>query len=133
MSDTTKEYALSFEAEEIDAILQKAARPETVINEASTYDQIPSAKAVMDALRNIKVTPASAEVRLLVGSWINNTQTVTAAEVKGSSAVIVTPSPDGVEVYSESLVRCTAQADGSLTFSCKTVPIRNLTVNVLIF
>lgn len=72
---------------------------------------------------------------LSAGGWSNNTQTVNVEGVPAdvdNNAVIPTPAPESHVAYTESNVRCSAQADGKLTFTCDQVPSVDLTVNVLI-
>lgn len=61
---------------------------------------------------------------LTVAGWSNNSQTVSVAGVTTTNLVIV-----GVD-NSNNGVRCTAQGSGTLTFTCDSVPISNIAVNV---
>lgn len=74
----------------------------------------------------------SRSITLNAASWASNSQTVTVSGVSTSNIVIVSPSPDSFEAYGEAGVRCSAQANNSLTFTCSDTPSANLTVNVII-
>jgi len=73
----------------------------------------------------------SVSVTLAANAWANNQQTVTASNVTASNTVIVAPSPESFADYSENGICCTAQASGSLTFICESVPTSAITVNVV--
>lgn len=73
-----------------------------------------------------------AVVALQFAGWSGNTQTVSVSGVTASSNVVVSPAPASFEAYASAVVRCTAQEDGSLTFTSKSAPAEDLTVNILI-
>lgn len=89
------------------------------------------------ALENLPFDPASfrkaVSVALPASGWSGKAQTVTVLDVLASSIVVVSPDPGSFEAYAAAVVRCTGQADSSLTFNCTTAPTAALTVNVLIF
>lgn len=68
----------------------------------------------------------------LTTTWSSNTQTVSVTGVTASNTVIVTPTPTSYNAYCECGVYCSAQASGTLTFTCDEVPVSSLTVNILI-
>lgn len=74
----------------------------------------------------------TATCSLTVAGWTNNTQTVSAAGVTATNTVIVAPAPESIVAWAAAGVICTAQAAGSLTFTCTTAPTEALTANVLI-
>lgn len=74
-----------------------------------------------------------AVLELSAGGWSGNTQTVAASEATATNTVIVSPAPESFGLYGECGVHCTAQADGSLTFSCSSVPSETIRVNVVFF
>ena len=81
--------------------------------------------------------PKSVSVTLAAASWDSTakTQTVTVAGVSATeTAQIITPTPAlaSQAAYYESGILCTGQAANSLTFTCTTVPIEDLTVYVVI-
>lgn len=74
----------------------------------------------------------SISVSLSTSGWSSMAQTVAASNVTTNSTVVVTPAPDSHTAYGEAGVYCSAQANGTLTFTCTDTPKTNLTVNVLI-
>lgn len=74
----------------------------------------------------------TATATLAAAGWSGNTQTVSVGGVTASNTVIVAPDPAIFSTYTESGIRCTAQASGTLTFACEDVPAETLTVNVVI-
>lgn len=74
----------------------------------------------------------SITVTLPVGSWVSNTQTVTATGVTASNIVVVSPTPSSMTEYSLAGIICTTQGADALTFTCDTVPSSAVDVNVLI-
>ena len=78
------------------------------------------------------VAMKTATASLPVASWSSNAQTVSVSGVTASNTVIVTAAPASYEHYNECAVRCSAQAAGTLTFTCTDTPTSALTVNVLI-
>lgn len=95
----------------------------TSINEAATLRQLNEIKPIMET-----VTLSSSE-------WTNKTQTVTANYVfANETKQVIQPVPAVASqaAYMEAGVYASGQADGSLTFTCETVPTSNLTVYVLI-
>lgn len=72
---------------------------------------------------------------LTTSGWSSNTQTVTVPGVSASeTAQLITPVPKNTaqSAYYEAGIMCTGQAKNSLTFTCQTVPTRNLIVYVVI-
>lgn len=79
--------------------------------------------------------PTSVTVTLTTSGWSSNTQTVTVSGVVASeTAQLITPTPAiaSQSAYYEAGIMCTGQAANRLTFTCQTVPTRNLTVYVVI-
>lgn len=81
--------------------------------------------------------PSIIQVTLLASGWNgeNNTQTVTVSGVsadENAQLIIPTPVISSQTAYYESGILCTGQAVDSLTFTCKTVPMGDLTVYVVI-
>lgn len=62
----------------------------------------------------------------------DKTTTVTVAGVTASNHVIVTPHPDSFLVWTECMVRATAQGEGTLTFACEDVPEGEIKASILI-
>jgi len=68
------------------------------------------------------------------GAWDSstNTQTVTVQGVTSTNAIFISPAPASSLDYATAGVICTNQNLNSLTFSCNTIPVNDLTVNVVI-
>lgn len=79
-----------------------------------------------------KLEGAAKTATLSTSGWSSGTQTVTVNGVTANSTVIVSPAAASFEAYCKAMVRCTAQAANSLTFTAKTTPTAALTVNVII-
>lgn len=77
-----------------------------------------------------KITTATAS--LTSTGWSSNSKTVSVTGVTASNSVLVTPAPASIDDYANCGIKCTAQAAGTLTFSCTTVPSSTITVNVMI-
>lgn len=69
-------------------------------------------------------------VSLPVSGWVNNQQTVSVAGVTSDSTVCVRGDSAS---YDNCYVYCSAQSNGSLTFSCVLRPIEVVTAIVVIF
>lgn len=75
----------------------------------------------------------SGSVTLAVSSWSSsNVQTVSAPGVTSNNNVIVAPAYASQWIYNLSGVGASAQSSGKLTFSARTKPTTNLTVNYLV-
>ena len=71
---------------------------------------------------------------LTTAGWsaTSKTQTKTASGVAEGNIVIISPAPTSQDAYSAAGVKCTAQGNSSLTFSCESIPTEALSVNVVI-
>lgn len=69
---------------------------------------------------------------LMVANWNGLSQTVSVSNITASNTIIITPAPASHATYCEAGVYCSAQANGTLTFTCTETPTVDLTVNVLI-
>jgi len=78
------------------------------------------------------VTMKTATASLPVSGWSNKQQTVSVSGVTANNVVIVTPAPANHTHYNDCAVRCTAQGNGTLTFTCTNVPTSALAANILI-
>ena len=74
----------------------------------------------------------SKAVTVPIAGWAEKTVTVNVAGVTADNHVIVTPHPDSFMAWADSMVRCTAQGAGTLTFRCEDVPGAEIKANVLI-
>lgn len=87
---------------------------------------VTSAKLAADAKsKGVAVTLAAA-------SWSNKTQTVSVTGVTANNNVLVAAAPASREAWNDAEIYCSAQASGSLTFTCGSVPAENITANVVI-
>lgn len=71
---------------------------------------------------------------LTVAGWDSSalTQTVSVAGVTASNNIIVAPAPASHEAWGAAGIRATAQASGTVTFTCATVPTEAITAQILI-
>ena len=79
---------------------------------------------------DITSTPSTMPT-LAVADWSNNTQTVNVTGVTATNVVFVSPAPASAADYASAGIVCTAQGNGTLSFSCTTVPSNAITVNVV--
>ena len=71
-------------------------------------------------------------VTLAAASWSNKTQTVSVNGVTASNNVLVAAAPESRTAWNDAEIYCSAQAAGTLTFTCSTVPAAAVTANVVI-
>lgn len=101
-----------------------------------TFDSAPTAGStnpvtsggIRTALND--VSPTTLNITLSSSSWSNNSQTVSVSDMTTTALVFSTPGSASAEKYAECGVKLTSQANGSLTFTCETVPNTNLTVQI---
>lgn len=87
------------------------------------------------ALKEDAVTMTAASVTLSASGWADNAQTVNVTGVTADDekcAVITTAAAASLETYLDCGIVCSAQEDGTLTFTCSDTPTADVTVNVLI-
>lgn len=78
---------------------------------------------------NIVKTSAS----ITVANWNSGTTaTISVSGVTASNTVIVSPAPASIAGWTSSGVYCSAQASGTLTFTCTKTPTAAITVNVVV-
>ena len=70
-------------------------------------------------------------ITLTVDGWASNTQIVSASNVTADNIVWVSPAPASFDAYGKAGIRATAQAEGSITFTCTKVPAEEITVEVV--
>ena len=87
---------------------------------------------VLDASDVGAVTQTVATISLVSTDWSSHTQTKTVTGVTADNTVIVAPAPASAADYATAEILCTAQAANSLTFTCTTDPVNNVSVNVVI-
>ncbi len=71
-------------------------------------------------------------VILASGNWADNAQTVNVEGVSAGNNVIIAAAPDSRTAWNDAEIYCSAQAEGTLTFKCSTVPTADVTANVVI-
>ena len=88
---------------------------------------------VTSALGYTPSTVKSVTVTLTTSGWNSNSQTVSVSIVSANNIVIVSPVPEDQDTYSKCGIKCSAQSNGSLTFTCKTLPTTDIHINVVAF
>ena len=71
-------------------------------------------------------------ITLFASNWLSNTQTVNVTDVTSSNTILVSYNPESYEAYSDAVIRCVGQNNGTLTFSCDSIPSIDVFVNVVI-
>ena len=74
-------------------------------------------------------------ISLPLSGWTGSstfTNTIAISSVKADTIVIASPAPSDKDAFAFSNVYCSAQAQGSLTFTAKTKPTTDLTANLII-
>lgn len=89
-------------------------------------------KVISAALKLLESKHAAETATLTAAGWSNKTQTVTVEGVTASNTILVAPASDSQEVWGKAGIFCTAQAAGSLTFTCKNAPSAAVTANIVI-
>ena len=97
----------------------------------SSLSTVEGEVAALSANKNNKLNAVT--VTLTVEGWNAEThsQTVSASNVTVDNIVWVSPTPASFDAYTEASIRATAQADGSITFTCGGVPADVITVEVV--
>lgn len=105
------------------------------LTSTSTTDALSANQGrVLKSLVDGKASKTTTTVNITSPNWAGSgpyTQTVNAAGVTDSNAVVVSPIAASFEEYSACAVRATAQAAGRLTFTATLKPTLSMTVNVL--
>ncbi len=78
-----------------------------------------------------RLTKVNTTITLTAAGWSSNTQTVSVTGMTATGVVLVSPDPTDQSAYTSAGILCTAQAAGSLTFTCDTVPSGDLSVNIV--
>lgn len=92
------------------------------------------AESAAEALVNLgaQAKHKTVTATLAAGGWTNNSQTIPVSNVTASNTILVGSNPDNNDAYNESKVICTAQGEGTLTFTCEDTPTVDLQVNIII-
>ena len=93
--------------------------------------QVNNTSVVTNGVANVQGYTTTT-VTLSTGSWSNLQQSKTVTGVTASSILIITPAPANLDAYNTAGVYCSSQTVNSLTFTCKTKPTANLTVQIII-
>lgn len=78
-----------------------------------------------------RLTKVNTTITLTSAGWSSNTQTVNVTGMTATGVVFVSPDPTDQSAYTSAGILCTAQAAGSLEFTCDTVPSGDIDVNVV--
>lgn len=90
---------------------------------------------VVEARGNLyaQQTHVQGAVTLQVQGWVNGSQTVSFAAMTTSATVFAAPANASREGWNDNGVYCSAQGEGTLTFSCESEPDVDITVNIAMF
>lgn len=78
-----------------------------------------------------RLTKVNTTATLAVADWSSNTQTVSVTGMTATAVVLIAPAPASQADYTDAGIVCTAQAAGTLTFTCDTTPTNAIVVNVV--
>jgi hypothetical protein len=78
-----------------------------------------------------RLTKVNTAITLTAAGWSSNTQTVSVTGMTATGIVFVSPDPTDQSAYTSAGIICSAQAAGTLTFTCSTTPSADLSVNVV--
>lgn len=78
-----------------------------------------------------RLTKVNTTITLTAAGWSSNTQTVNVTGMTADGVVLVSPDPTDQADYTSAGIICSAQAAGTLTFTCSTTPSADLSVNVV--
>ena len=90
--------------------------------------EIMSADGTIPTARLMKV---NSTITLAAADWSSNTQTVNVTGMTATGIVFASPDPTYQSAYTSAGILCTAQAAGTLTFTCTTTPSSNINVNIV--
>lgn len=72
-------------------------------------------------------------ISISASAWSGTTATAASSIVTATNDVIIAPAPASIAAWAAAGVYCSAQADGTLTFTCSTAPTEAVSVNVMAF
>lgn len=107
----------------------EVTEPGTPINKALLQPLV-NAVARIDSTAELK--HAAKTATLTAAGWSDKSQTVAVEGVTAINTVFVAPDSASQEVWGKAGIVCTAQAAGSLTFTCKSAPSAAVTANIVI-
>lgn len=70
---------------------------------------------------------------LTTSEWSNLKQTISVSGITASTPGIVSPDPTSVAVWGQCGIYASAQSNGTVTFTCLTVPTVNVNVQFIVF
>lgn len=83
--------------------------------------------------RVMQINRRKATATLTVAGWSSNSQAVDVDGVTASNDIIVFPTTDCAEDWGNYTIVPDGQLNGTIVFTCSSVPDKNITVNILIF
>ena len=92
-----------------------------------TEDAHAASKGYVDG-KHVPVT-----ITLSASGWQDGCQTVNVSGATAKNIIIAGYNPESKEAYTDAGIWCSAQGDGTLTFSCDSAPDVDVAVNVAIF
>lgn len=78
-----------------------------------------------------RLTKVNSTITLTAAGWSSNTQTVNVTGMTATGVVMVSPDPTDQADYTAAGILCTAQAAGSLEFTCTNTPTNDIDVVVV--
>jgi len=98
------------------------------------YGQISTSNNYSSQVYSLQQAHVKTSLTLDYNNWDqNNTITVSYSRISADNLVQVSPDPTSADDYVDAGILCTAQGTGTLTFTCKTVPTNDITVNVVVW
>lgn len=74
----------------------------------------------------------SKTAKLYSNRWSNKSQTVSISDITNDMDIIVSPAYSSYDNWSKFSIIASAQGNGTVTFTCKTVPTTDITANILL-
>ena len=78
-----------------------------------------------------RLTKVNSTITLTAADWSNSSQTVNVTGMTATGVVLVSPDPTDQADYTSAGIICSAQAAGTLTFTCDSVPSGDIDVVVV--
>ena len=101
-------------------------------NGAVTTDKVANGAVTYAKTSGVQQKHSTTTTTLAYGSGVKTWTKTGITEVTANNTVICTPAPESFAQWVDNRVRCTGQANGSLTFLADTAPSANITVNILV-
>jgi hypothetical protein len=73
----------------------------------------------------------TATISIATSKWSSNEATISCPIVTTSNTLIVAPAPSSYGTWGDCKIRATAQAAGTITFTCDEVPTAEVSVNIV--